>query len=43
MPDNLTPAEYTTIGYTDSEVELPPGQIFNGIFVQQNFKLGVFE
>jgi prepilin-type N-terminal cleavage/methylation domain-containing protein/prepilin-type processing-associated H-X9-DG protein len=43
VPNNLTPADYATIGYRDDTVELPPGQIFNGVFLINLQKRAVFE
>ncbi len=43
VPDNLAPDEYARIGYSDSTVELPPTQIFNGVFVVKMGKRSVFE
>ncbi len=35
VPNNLTDAQYAVIGYRDSEVELPPTTIFNGVFLHE--------
>jgi len=43
VPDNLTEDEYALIGYRGPEVELPPTEIFNGIFLQNFQKRSVFE
>jgi len=43
VPNNLTEAEYAAIGYRDSEVELPPTQMFNGVFLMNLQKHSVFE
>jgi len=43
VPDSLTPAQYATIGYRDSTVELLPGQMFNGIFLMNLDKRSKFE
>ncbi len=43
VPDNLTEAEYAVIGYHDSQVELPPTQIFSGVFLINLQKRSVFE
>ncbi len=43
IPENLTDAEYATIGYRDSKVELPPTQIFNGVFLINLQKHSKFE
>ena len=42
VPDTLTPSEYASIGYTDSQVEMPQGEIFNGVFLFRLTK-GKFE
>jgi len=34
VPEGLTEAQYMGIGYRDSTVELPPAEVFNGIFLQ---------
>jgi prepilin-type N-terminal cleavage/methylation domain-containing protein/prepilin-type processing-associated H-X9-DG protein len=39
----LTELEYSGIGYRGPDVELPPGQMFNGIFLINSDKLGKFE
>ena len=43
VPNNLTVEQYSTIGYTDSVVELPAGQIFNGVFLVSPSGYKVFE
>lgn len=43
VPDNLTDDQYATIGYRNSTVELPPGQMFNGIFLMNLQKRSAFE
>ncbi|MBC8876770.1 MAG: DUF1559 domain-containing protein [Planctomycetes bacterium] len=43
VPNNLTEAEYAVIGYRDSTVELPPGQVFNGMFLMNLQKRSAFE
>ncbi|MHB0956814.1 MAG: DUF1559 family PulG-like putative transporter [Pirellulaceae bacterium] len=43
VPNNLTEAEYAGIGYRDSEVELPPTTIFNGMFLMNLQKHSKFE
>ena len=43
VPNNLTEAEYAAIGYRDSEVELSPTQIFNGVFLMNLQKHSRFE
>jgi len=42
VPNNLTEADYEQIGYRNSDVELPPTQIFSGIFLQ-DMKKAKFE
>ena len=34
----LTPADYLEIGYLDGQIELPPGEIFSGMFLQKRPK-----
>ena len=43
VPDNLSDAQYATIGYRDGQVELSPQEIFNGIFLLNLQKRSVFE
>ena len=43
VPSNLTEAEYAVIGYRDSEVELPPTDIFSGVFLINLQKRSAFE
>ncbi len=43
VPNNLTEAEYAVIGYRDSDVELPPTDIFSGVFLINLQKRSVFE
>lgn len=43
VPENLTEDEYAVIGYRSSDVELPPTEIFNGIFLQNFQKRSAFE
>jgi len=40
--EGLTPDEYAGVGYTDSKVELTPGEMFNGVFLFRLTK-GKFE
>jgi len=40
---NLTPQEYSLIGYTDDTIELPPAQCYNGIFLISLSKRSAFE
>ncbi len=35
IPDTLTPDQLATVGYTDGFVELPPAQIFSGVFIKK--------
>lgn len=43
VPTTLTAAEYAKIGYRSGEVELPPTQVFSGIFLQSMQKAGNLE
>jgi prepilin-type processing-associated H-X9-DG protein len=43
VPAGLTEAEYAVIGYRDSQVELPPTQIFSGVFLINLQKRSKFE
>ncbi len=43
VPNNLTEAQYAVIGYRDSAVELPPTDIFSGLFLINLQKRSVFE
>jgi prepilin-type N-terminal cleavage/methylation domain-containing protein/prepilin-type processing-associated H-X9-DG protein len=43
VPDNLTDEDYARIGYRGPEVELPPGQVFSGIFIINLQKNSEFE
>ncbi len=43
VPKNLAPAAYAKLGYRDSIVELPPTQIFSGVFLLNLQKRSVFE
>ena len=43
VPNNLTEEDYSAIGYRDSQVELPPAQIFNGVFLINLQKRSAFE
>lgn len=42
VPSNLTDADYAGVGYRGSEVELPPAQIYNGVYLNK-IKGGNFE
>jgi prepilin-type N-terminal cleavage/methylation domain-containing protein/prepilin-type processing-associated H-X9-DG protein len=42
VPKNLPDSEYAVIGYRNSDVELPPTEMFNGVFLQKVVK-GKFE
>lgn len=43
VPNNLTALQYVTIGYIDSTIELPTSQMFNGVFIDENYFKGAFE
>lgn len=43
VPNNLTEDQYAATGYRDSTVELPPAQMFNGIFLINLRKRSAFE
>ena len=43
VPNNLTDAQYSGIGYRSSDVELPPARMFNGMFIRQPTKTASFE
>jgi len=43
VPDNLAEGDYARIGYRDSQVELPPGDIYSGIFLRNLQKRSEFE
>ena len=43
IPTNLTEAQYAAIGYRDGVVELPAGEIFNGVFMVSPSGYKVFE
>jgi prepilin-type N-terminal cleavage/methylation domain-containing protein/prepilin-type processing-associated H-X9-DG protein len=44
VPTGLTDTEYSKIGYRDSQVELPPTEIFSGVFILGDVsKSGKFE
>jgi prepilin-type processing-associated H-X9-DG protein len=43
VPNNLTQAQYSTIGYQDGTVELPPSEMFNGVFLISPSGYKVFE
>jgi prepilin-type processing-associated H-X9-DG protein len=43
VPDNLTDSDYARIGYRGPEVELPPGEVFSGIFIINLQKNSEFE
>jgi prepilin-type N-terminal cleavage/methylation domain-containing protein/prepilin-type processing-associated H-X9-DG protein len=43
VPNNLTQAQYGGIGYQDSTVELPPSEMFNGVFLVSPSGYKVFE
>ncbi|HBE70786.1 MAG TPA: prepilin-type cleavage/methylation domain-containing protein [Planctomycetaceae bacterium] len=43
VPTTLTSAEYAKIGYRSGEVELPPSQVFSGLFLQSMQKASNLE
>ncbi len=43
VPNNLTDLQYVTIGYIDSTIELPPVEMFNGVFINEAYFKGAFE
>ena len=43
VPEDLTDEQYALIGYRGGDVELPPQEMFNGIFLQSFQKRSVFE
>lgn len=43
VPNNLSEQEYSVIGYRDDVVELPPAQIFSGVFLVNLQKRSAFE
>ena len=43
VADNLTDDDYAAIGYRNAEVELPPSEIFSGIFLLNLQKRSAFE
>jgi prepilin-type processing-associated H-X9-DG protein len=43
VPDDLTDDEYAGIGYRDSQMELPPTEIFSGVFLINLQKRSEFE
>ena len=43
IPDNLTSSQYDQIGYRDHIKELPPGSMFNGVFLSPSTLKGIFE
>jgi prepilin-type processing-associated H-X9-DG protein len=43
VPAGLTEDQYAAIGYRDSVVELPPQEMFNGVFLQNMQKRSKFE
>lgn len=43
VPKTLTETQYAAIGYRDSTVELPPGQVFSGLFLMNLQKRSAFE
>jgi prepilin-type N-terminal cleavage/methylation domain-containing protein/prepilin-type processing-associated H-X9-DG protein len=43
VPDNLTDDEYAVIGYRDSTLEIPPTEMFTGVFLTNLSKRSRFE
>ena len=43
VDDTLTDAQYAAIGYRNSTTELPPAEMFNGVFLMNLEKHSVFE
>lgn len=43
VPKGLTDDQYAVIGYRDDTVELPPGQVFSGMFLMNLQKRSAFE
>lgn len=43
VPDNKTDAEYAQIGYRGNTVELPPSEVFSGVFLAPHSIKGEFE
>ncbi|MGB7345959.1 MAG: DUF1559 domain-containing protein [Pirellulaceae bacterium] len=43
VPEDLTEEQYNQIGYRDSQVELPPAQVFSGVFLTPSMMKGKFE
>ena len=43
VPSTMTEAQYAVVGYRDSTVELPPTEIFSGVFLQNMQKRAKFE
>jgi prepilin-type N-terminal cleavage/methylation domain-containing protein/prepilin-type processing-associated H-X9-DG protein len=43
VPNNLSQAQYGAIGYQDSTVEIPPSEMFNGVFLVSPSGYKVFE
>jgi hypothetical protein len=43
VDEGLTDADYAEIGYRSSVVELPPSEIFSGVFLPSLTKMGKFE
>lgn len=41
VPAGLDPEEYLAIGYNSDEIELPPSQMFNGVFLNPITKAGL--
>ena len=43
VPADLTADQYVTVGYTSSELEISPTDMFNGIFISSTYFKGAFE
>jgi hypothetical protein len=43
VPTGMSEDQYAVIGYRGAEVELPPGQIFSGVFLLNLQKHSKFE
>jgi prepilin-type processing-associated H-X9-DG protein len=43
VPNNLSEQQYSVIGYRDDAVELPPAEIFSGVFLINLQKRSAFE
>jgi prepilin-type N-terminal cleavage/methylation domain-containing protein len=43
IPTNLTTIQYTQVGYTSNAIEIAPGTMFNGVFIDDSQFKGKFE